>query len=310
MKTHLVYSDIYLEHDTGEHPENAERLRRTVAYLKKTKLWEKLSLLAPRPATVDEIAYVHNPFYIKMLKDFCESGQHYLDADTAVSFRSYDAALAAAGGLLTAVDAVIAAANSNGLCLVRPPGHHATKNHAMGFCLFNNAAIAARYAQKKHGLKKVAIIDWDLHHGNGTQEAFYEDDSVMFFSMHRSPYYPGSGDAEEVGKGPGVGYTINMPLSFDVSTAEYLEEFREVLDSHIRTFKPELILISAGFDSYKNDPLGGLGLDIADYGELTRAVKSLAKDVCKGRIVSTLEGGYNLNDLPLCIEAHLAALME
>ncbi|MFA5794497.1 MAG: histone deacetylase [Candidatus Brocadiia bacterium] len=310
MKTHLVYSDIYLEHDTGEHPENAERLRRTMAYLKNTKLWGKLSQVPPRPATEEEIARVHNPFYIKMLKDFCESGQRYLDADTVVSARSYEAALYAAGGVMAAVDAVLSTPQSNALCLVRPPGHHATKNHAMGFCLFNNVAVAARYAQAKHGLKKVAVIDWDLHHGNGTQEAFYDDNTVLFFSMHRSPYYPGSGDAEEVGHGPGVGYTINLPLSFDVSPGEYLEEFREVLDSHLRTFKPELIFISAGFDSYKNDPLGGLGLNIADYGQLTRIAKALAKDVCKGRIVSSLEGGYNLSDLPLCIEAHLAALME
>lgn len=310
MTTHLVYSDIYLAHDTGQHPENAQRLSRTIAYLKATPLWDKVKHLAPRPATVDEIAYVHNPNYIKNIKDFCASGREYLDADTAVSASSYEAALNAAGGVLNAVDAVMAKAHSNALCLVRPPGHHAMPNHAMGFCLFNNVAIGARYAQKKHNLKKVAIIDWDLHHGNGTQDAFYNDDSVLFFSIHRFPYYPGTGAAEDVGSGKGVGYTINVPLSFETSPAEYLREFEDVLDIQIKPYKPELIFISAGFDSYINDPLGGLGLEVPHYHELTLMVKKLANQVCQGRIVSTLEGGYNLKDLPICIAAHLAALTE
>jgi len=308
MTTYLVYSDIYLEHNTGAHPETSQRLTATMAYLKRKNWLDKVTLIEPRQASVDEIAYIHSMEYIESLKSLIEQGGGRLDADTPVSRKSYEVALYAAGGVMTAVDKVISDVKSNALCLVRPPGHHAMPEHAMGFCLFNNVAIAARYAQKKHGLKKIAIIDWDLHHGNGTQEAFWNDATVLFCSLHRYPYYPGSGSEEEKGAGTGAGLTVNIPVSGYTSSREYLDKFSRLMTDKVSPFKPDLIFISAGFDSYKNDPLGGLGMEIADYAEMTKMVRAVADQTCQGRIVSTLEGGYDLQGLPLCIESHLAAL--
>jgi len=343
MTTYLVYSDIYLGHDTGQHPETAMRLAATMAHLKRKKWFDpvrsadmntltknnasnstsngasRVTLLAPRPASVDEIAYIHSREYIESLQAVAAQGGGYLDGDTPVSGKSYEVALYAAGGVMAAVDKVIANPKSNALCLVRPPGHHAMPTHGMGFCLFNNIAVAARYAQrfgperltaegKKHGIKKIAIIDWDLHHGNGTQEAFWTDDTVLFCSLHRYPYYPGSGSEAETGSGKGAGFTINIPVAGYISSQEYLDKFNRLMTDVVRPFKPDFIFISAGFDSYKNDPLGGLGMEISDYGELTKMVRAVADETCQGRIVSALEGGYNIQELPLCIEAHLAAL--
>ena len=319
MTTYLVYSDIYLKHDTGPHPETSQRLSATMAYLKRKGWLNKATLIEPRPASVDEIAYIHSREHIESVRKVAEDGGGYLDADTPVSGKSYEVALYAAGGVLTAVDKVISARNSNALCLIRPPGHHARPEYGMGFCLFNNVAIAARYAQrfgperltaegKKHGIKKIAIIDWDLHHGNGTQEAFWADDTVLFCSLHRYPYYPGSGSEAERGAGKGQGFTVNIPVSGYISSKEYLDKFAGLMTDTVKPFKPDFIFISAGFDSYKNDPLGGLGLEITDYGEMTRMVRAVADETCQGRIVSALEGGYNIQELPLCIEAHLSAL--
>jgi acetoin utilization deacetylase AcuC-like enzyme len=310
MTTYLIYSDIYLKHDTGPHPETAMRLSATMAYLTRKKWLEKTTLLAPRRASVDEIAYVHSREYIESLQAVTEQGGGYLDGDTPVSGKSYEVALYAAGGVMAAVDKVIDTPKSNALCLVRPPGHHAMPTHGMGFCLFNNVAIAARYAQKKHGLKKIAIIDWDLHHGNGTQEAFWDDDTVLFCSLHRYPYYPGSGSETETGSGKGAGFTINIPLAGYDSNQAYLDKFAGLITDVVRPFQPDFILISAGFDSYKNDPLGGLGMEISDYGELTKMVRAVADEACQGRIVTALEGGYNIQELPLCIESHLSALVS
>ncbi|MBI5778356.1 MAG: histone deacetylase [Planctomycetes bacterium] len=320
MTTYLVYSDIYLEHDTGPHPETSQRLAATMAYLKRKDWLNKTTLLEPRQASIDEIAYVHSREHIESVRKVAEQGGGYLDGDTPVSEKSYEVALYAAGGVLTAVDKVMKSNPgnphsalhtpqfNNALCLVRPPGHHAMPTHGMGFCLFNNVAIAARYAQKKHGLKKIAIIDWDLHHGNGTQEAFWFDDTVLFCSLHRYPYYPGSGSEAETGSGKGADFTINIPVSGYTSSREYLDKFSRLMTDAVRPFKPDFIFISAGFDSYKNDPLGGLGLEISDYGEMTRLVRAVADECCQGRMVSVLEGGYDLQGLPLCIEAHLSEL--
>jgi len=343
MTTYLVYSDIYLEHDTGAHPENSERLSNTIAYLKR-KGWldtssaspsearperGKVTLLSPRAATTEEISYIHSPSYIKSVQSLAKQGSGYLDGDTPVSEKSYEVALYAAGGLLSAVDKVLETNQqtpnselrtpnselrtpnfSNAFCLVRPPGHHSLVNHGMGFCLFNNVAIATRYAQKKHHLKRVAIVDWDLHHGNGTQDAFYDDDSVLFCSLHRYPYYPGSGSTQETGEGKGEGFTVNIPLSGFISNKKYLEVFSKLMTEVVKPFKPDFIFISAGFDTYKDDPLGGLGLEIEDYASLTNMVTAVADECCQGRLVSTLEGGYDLQGLPLCIEAHLSALVK
>ena len=310
MPTYLIYSDIYLKHDTGPHPETALRLASTMNYLRRKKWLDKLTLVEPRQASVEEIAYIHSAKYIDSLKALAEHGGGYLDGDTPVSEKSYEVALYAAGGIMTAVDKVISTKNSNALCLVRPPGHHALPEHGMGFCLFNNIAIAARYAQKKHGLKKIAIIDWDLHHGNGTQEAFWDDDTVLFCSLHRYPYYPGSGSEMEQGVGKGTGFTVNIPLTGSDSNQAYLDKFARLMTDTIKPFQPDFIFISAGFDSYKNDPLGGLGMEITDYAKLTRLVRAVADECCQGRIVSTLEGGYDLQGLPLCIESHLSELVD
>lgn len=328
MTTYLIYDDVYLEHDTGMHPENAERLRQTTSYLKESGTWDKLTHLKPRAATMEEIAYIHSPAYIKSVEFMTQKGGGYLDPDTVVSSRSYEAAVYAVGGVLTAIDAVMTpeysvsgvmrpASNTrdtqytthNAFCLVRPPGHHARPNHGMGFCLFNNIAVGARYLQKKHHLTKVAIIDWDLHHGNGTQEAFWQDDTILYISLHRYPYYPGSGHADEIGMGKGKGFTLNKPLDDTTTREDYFANFTEAI-SAMKSFQPEFILISAGFDTYKFDPLGGLGLEVNDYAELTNKIKEVADKTCKGRIVSVLEGGYSLNGIPRCIETHLKALMD
>ena len=321
MTTYLVYSDIYLEHDTGPHPETSQRLAATMAYLKRKNWLDKVTLIEPRQALVDEIAYIHSKEHIESVRQMAEQGGGYLDPDTPVSKKSYQVALYAAGGIMTAVDKVMATKNANALCLVRPPGHHARPEYGMGFCLFNNVAIGVRYAQrfgperltaegKKHGIKKIAIIDWDLHHGNGTQEAFWADDTVLFCSLHRYPYYPGSGSEAETGSGKGAGFTVNIPVSGYTSNKEYLDKFARLMTDVVRPFKPDFIFISAGFDSYKNDPLGGLGMEIADYAKMTKMVRDVADKCCQGRIVSVLEGGYDLQGLPLCIESHLLGLIN
>lgn len=303
--TGLVYSDIFLQHETGGHPECAERLRNTCAHLKKTELWDKLLHLSPRRATEEEILYIHTRSHLETVKEVADAGGGYLDMDTVMSRGSYEAALHAVGGVLTAIDAVMTGKVEDAVCLVRPPGHHATSAHGMGFCLFNNVAIAARHLQKKHGVERVLIVDWDVHHGNGTQDVFYNDPTVLFFSIHRFPFYPGTGHTSETGEGPGKGFTINRPVSFDISREEFLETFRAVIEGPAKDFKPGFVLVSAGYDAYINDPIGALCLEVEDYRTLTQMVKKLAREHCGGRVVSTLEGGYNLRALPLCVEAHI-----
>lgn len=309
--TILMYYDIFLQHDTGfGHPENARRLENTVTYLKKCRLWERLRIEKPRAATEEEISLVHPITYIRAIKQIADTGGGWLDSDTAVSRASYDAAIHAAGAPLTAIDLIMKGEAKNAFCLVRPPGHHATPTRGMGFCLFNNVAIAAKYLQWKCRLEKICIVDWDVHHGNGTQDAFYNDPTVLYFSMHRYPFYPGSGRGEEDGQGKGKGFTINIPLSADTMPGEYLKLFMDVMERRVTQFSPEFIIISAGFDTYKKDPIGGLNLEIEDFGMLTEIVMKSVEKHCNGRIVSCLEGGYHLSDLPLCIEAHLKALLR
>ena len=309
--TLLIYDDIFLEHDTGlGHPENARRLENTVQYLKESGLWEQLTVVRPRAASVEEIGLVHPQTYIDTIKKIADTGGGWLDADTVVSAASYDAAIHAAGAPLTAIDLIMKGEAENAFCLVRPPGHHATPARGMGFCLFNNAAIAARYIQFKYRLEKVFIVDWDVHHGNGTQDTFYGDPTVFYCSMHRYPFYPGSGRKEETGQGKGKGFTINVPLSADTLRKKYTELFADVTEQGAAHFLPEFIIISAGFDTYKKDPIGGLNLEIEDFRTLTEIVMKTAERHCHGRVVSCLEGGYHLTDLPFCIEAHLKALLR
>ena len=309
--TTVIYDDIYLKHDTGpNHPENPTRLINTIKHLESTGIWQKLNIKKPRIATKEEVSMVHSISHIEKVAELARTGGGYLDPDTYVSSNSYNAALYATGALFTAIDLIMNKKSNNAFCLVRPPGHHATPTRGMGFCLFNNVAVAAKYIQSKYNLNRIVIIDWDVHHGNGTQDAFYEDPSVMYFSMHRYPFYPGTGKKEEIGKGEGSGFTINVPLDYDTESQEYLETFKDIMEKRIKQFNPQFILISSGFDAYRLDPVGSLGLGASEYNTLTKLTQNIAKDCCKGRIVSCLEGGYHLLDLPRCIEEHLKGLND
>lgn len=309
--TILMYDDIFLKHDTGHgHPENAKRLENTVKHLKTIKLWDQLRVEKPRAASFEEIGLIHPENYIQSIKQIANTGGGWLDSDTVISLTSYEAAVHAAGAALTAIDFIMKGEEKNAFCLMRPPGHHATPAKGMGFCLFNNVAIAAKYIQSKHELERIFIIDWDVHHGNGTQDAFFDDPTVLYFSMHRYPFYPGSGRKEESGWGKGKGFTINIPIPANVTSQKYIELFTNIIDQSADQFVPEFIIISAGFDTYKKDPIGGLNLDREDFKILTEIVIRTAQRCCNGRIISCLEGGYNLSDLPLCIEVHLKALLQ
>ncbi len=311
MATGVVFDQIYLQHETGGHPENKMRLINTVSHLKETGLWDKITQIPARAATVDEICYNHDRSYVEKVREQIETrGGGILDyGDTIGSPKSYEAALKAAGGLMEACDAVMQGDVANAAVLVRPPGHHATRSTAMGFCIFNNIAIAARHLQKKHGLQKIIIIDWDVHHGNGTQDSFYNDPNVFYFSTHRYPFYPGTGSQAQTGEGEGEGATLNLPFSHD-DRETFLQEFRKAAEGPLAQFKPEFVLISAGYDAYVDDPIAGLGLEIEDFGTLTRYCIDLANKTCGGKLVSTLEGGYNLQAIPRCIEEHFKELLK
>ncbi len=308
----FVYDEVYLEHDTGfGHVERAERLEAVVKRLQGSGLLAQLVKIEAQPAPVEWITTVHSQEYVERVRRSCARGVHYFDSlDTVVCEKSYEAALVAAGGVLAAVDAVVAGKVSSAFCAVRPPGHHAVRDRAMGFCLFNNVAIAARYIQKKHELAKVLIVDWDVHHGNGTQAAFYDDPSVLYFSVHRYPFYPGTGAAGERGAGEGLGFTLNVPLHAGCGDEEYLEVFHKRLQPAATEFRPDFVLVSAGFDAHEDDLLGGMRVTSEGFARLTRVVKQIAGACCQGRIVSVLEGGYELDGLAESIEVHLRVLAE
>jgi acetoin utilization deacetylase AcuC-like enzyme len=275
-------------------------------------LKERLLALAPRAAGDEEILACHTESYLRTVRHDVASGAENLSTgDTAIGERSLTIALYAAGGVLEAVDAVFASRAKNAFCVVRPPGHHATPDRGMGFCIFNNVAIAARHAQRQHGIEKVLIVDWDVHHGNGTQEIFYADPSVFYFSTHQWPWYPGTGSAEETGAGKGAGTTLNCPFPAGAGREEIVEEaFRGRLLPAAERFKPDLVLISAGFDSRAGDPLGGLLLADEDFADLTRLMLQVARSHAGGRLVSVLEGGYALDGLASASAAHVQALTE
>jgi len=304
----LVYDPVFLEHATGGHPESSERLQAILRLLQERGEYSRLRQLTPRAATLEELMAVHGTDHILRVERVAACGGGWLDGDTVVSPGSYRAAVVAAGAGITGVHAVLGGQAASALCLVRPPGHHARPGRGMGFCLFNNVAIAARYAQARHGLKRILIVDFDAHHGNGTQEAFYRDPGVLYFSTHQFPYYPGTGDADEIGEGEGEGLTINMPFGAGASEDEVLEVYRGALVTAARRFKPQLILVSAGYDAHWADPLTSLGMSVAGFGQLVAILRSLAVELCGGRIVLTLEGGYNLEALSYGVLATLHSL--
>lgn len=307
-RTGLVYDPFYLQHDTGSHPERAERLIRILKVLQEDGIYERLVQIAPRPATVDEIGLVHTPAHIAKVRAFAERGGGIFTEDTVGSAKTYQAALLAAGGLLAAIDAVMAKEIENTFALVRPPGHHATPAAGMGFCFFNNIAIGARYAIQKYGLKRVLIVDWDVHHGNGTEAAFYSDPSVLFFSVHRSYIYPGTGWPEDIGEGKGKGFNINVPLPAGTGNRGYGEVFSRILQPVAIAYQPELVLISAGQDAHHLDPLGGMALTEEGYRKMTEQVLEIAGKCCDGRVVATLEGGYSLEGLSRSVLAIISAM--
>lgn len=310
-KTGLVYDPRYLEHDMGMgHPESPNRLRAIVQQLEQSGTMAQLTRIAPRMAEDGWIVKVHTAAYLASLKQHAPaSGRVSLDPDTSMSPGSLTAAYLAAGGALAGVDAIMNREVEHVFCAVRPPGHHAEANRAMGFCLLNNVAIAARYAQKKYGLSRVLIVDWDVHHGNGTQHSFEDDPSVLFFSTHQFPHYPGTGRESEHGRGAGEGSTINVPMEAGGGDDEYRAVFHHVLVPAADEFKPELVIISAGFDAHKDDPLASMGLTEAGYADLTGIVAGIARRHAQGRILSSLEGGYNLTALAASVDAHVRGLL-
>jgi len=304
--TAFLADPITKKHDTGAgHPEQIARWDAAVRGLGELKL----TAAAPRAATVEELALCHSLAYIRTAQRDVEMGLASLSTgDTDISPGSLEAAVHATGVCLNAVDLVMQGEARNAFCIVRPPGHHARPAQGMGFCLFNNIAIAARYAQQKFGVERVAIADWDVHHGNGTQDIFYTDRSVFFFSTHQSPWYPGTGDLEEIGEGAGKGTTLNCPYPAGSGREQVLGAFRGKLAPLMDEFRPDLLLISAGFDSRLGDPLGHFRLSDADFAELTGVMMEVADKHARGRVISVLEGGYNLDGLTRSVGAHAHAL--
>lgn len=298
MTTAYVTHDDYQLHDQRGHPEHAGRIRRIWDVFKAAGALEQLDSFSPQEATQAQLELVHSPAHVARVREKAGSGGGHLDPDTYLNEHSYRAALLSAGGCIAAVDAVLSGRADNALAAVRPPGHHATPTRAMGFCLFSNAAIAARHAQQtSEAVQRVMIVDYDVHHGNGTQDATYDDPSILYVSSHQYPFYPGTGAVGEMGVGDGLGYTLNMPLSPGTGNSGFFTLYERVLWPKARWFKPDLILVSAGFDAHWADPLAMLQLDLDGYAQLSRELIRMADTLCHGRIVFLLEGGYDLEAL-------------
>ena len=296
--TGIVKDPIYLQHEMGSfHPENPQRLEVIYQMIEASRSDLNLIEIPARHATKEELSANHDPRYVEEIAATAGRSSTFLDPDTSACAYSWDAAAKAVGGLCNLIDAVMDGSARNGFALVRPPGHHAERNRAMGFCLFNNVALAARYAVNGHGMQRVAIVDWDLHHGNGTQNSFYGDPKVLFFSTHQSPHYPGTGRMKECGQGPGEGFTVNVPLGFGAGDPEYVMVFHTLVAPLLESYKPELILVSAGFDAHRNDPLGGMDVTEDGYEQMVQLLMHLANDLCSDRVILTLEGGYDLTAL-------------
>ncbi len=309
VKTGLVFHPDYLLHDPGAgHPERPQRLEAIMEYLKQQGALDLVIPIEPKPAEDTWLRQVHSEEYLSYLEESAGKAPISLDPDTALSEQSFRVAKLATGGILTAVDEIMAGRITNAFVALRPPGHHALSNRAMGFCLINHIAVAARYVQKKYGLDRVLIVDWDVHHGNGTQEIFYKDPTVFYFSTHQWPYYPGTGAADDTGSGAGVGTTLNVPIAAGAGNAEVVHAFQHKLVPAAEDFRPEFVFISAGFDAHQDDPLAHLRLTESGYRDLTQIVKDIAARFANGRLVSLLEGGYDLGALSRSVEAHLKTL--
>jgi acetoin utilization deacetylase AcuC-like enzyme len=309
MKVGYVFDPIYLAHDTGAHVENASRLTTTMSHLEKTGLLSELVGIKPRPATVEEIAAIHERQYIAYIDYVARKGGAWLEVDTVMSGRSYDAAICAAGGAIKATESVLDGELNSCFALVRPPGHHATYDRPMGFCIFNNIAVATKYALLKYNLGRIAIIDFDVHHGNGTQEAFYSDPHVLYISTHLYPHYPGSGRVDETGINEGKGATLNIPLPVGCGDVQYMEAFKQVIIPAVRRYAPKLIMVSAGYDAHWADELAQMNVTTTGFSEMVKIIVQLAEELCDCKIVFVLEGGYHLEALSTSVKATFDVLL-
>ena len=313
MATGLFYDQLFLDHDTGQgHPECPARLSETINYLTQQPWFDQLVYLShPRSADQSIILLNHSLDYIERARRASLQGASMLDSpDVSICDRSYDVALQAVGATLELADRMMAKAIDNGFGLIRPPGHHAEQGLALGFCLFNNIAILARYLQQKYELEKILILDWDVHHGNGTQHSFQEDPSVLYISLHQYPFYPGTGSRSETGEGKGKGSILNCPMNAGALDVDYQLAFQEKILPKIDQFKPDAVLISAGFDAHRADPLAEVCLSTACFGWMTQRMMEVADQYSEGRLISLLEGGYNLQALPRCVAEHLMTLNQ
>lgn len=307
--TLLYYHLVFLEHLTGSHPERPERLVQVMRHLQRTGLDARCQQPVWQPASSQQLELVHTPGYAASVEAYCQQGGGRIEEDTVCSPKSFEAASMAAGAVCDAVRRVVEGPDRQALCLVRPPGHHALADAVMGFCLFNSVAIGARLATSQLGLDRVLVVDWDVHHGNGTQAMFWEDPRVGFLSIHRWPFYPGTGDSTETGTGDALGTKCNLPIEFGTSRQAYFDAFQRGLETLAARIRPQLVILSTGFDAHRDDPVGSLGLETEDFGQLTAIVLDVAQAYAGGKLVSVLEGGYNTGILAGCVALHLEGLL-